>query len=367
MTRPVDPQSLYLHIPFCDHLCAYCDFPKVLFQERWAFLYLQELKKEIESKGISQVETLYVGGGTPTALPEPLLKDLLSFLRPYLSNSGEFTVEANPENLSDAKLRLLLDYGVNRLSLGIESSQGKYLALMGRHHTFFQAETAIKKARQIGFQNINADLIYALPGESLAELSMDIEAFLSLNTDHLSAYCLSINPGTVFHNRGFHEMNDDSAADQYEKILSSFRDAGFDRYEVSNFCRQGKESRHNLTYWRDEEYYAAGMGACGYEKGIRYDNTKNLQEYLKGHWRAQEEKIDEKSGLEYFFLTNLRLEKGFTEASFRQRFGFDFGVRYASAKNRLIEEGLCEEIDGSFRATDRGLLLLDRILLELYE
>lgn len=358
--------SLYVHIPFCEHLCAYCDFPKVLFAPKWAFSYLDSLEKEAASYPLTSYRTIYIGGGTPTALPDALFERLLAFLSPHLAKGGEFTCEANPENLSDAKLALLLKYGVNRLSLGIESSLPKFLLLMGRHHSFEDAKNAIERAKKAGFTNLNADLIYGLPGEALTDVKADCQAFLSLDIDHLSAYCLSVNPGTLFHNRGYQEMEQGSAADEYNEILHTFRAAGYDRYEVSNFCRNGKQSQHNLTYWHDEEYIGLGMGASGYVNGIRYDNTRNLEAYLAGNWRASEEIVDEKSGLEYYFLTNLRLESGFSLAAFEKKFHFDFLTHYATALAQNESRGLAEVQNGFFKATDQGILLLDRLLLSLY-
>jgi oxygen-independent coproporphyrinogen-3 oxidase len=361
-------RSLYVHIPFCAHLCAYCDFPKVLFQPKWAFSYVEELKKEAASCSIAphSLDTLYFGGGTPSVLPNPLLKELLSYFAPFLKQGGEFTLEGNPESLDEAKLTLLRQSGVNRLSIGVESADPALLALMGRHHSFAEAKRSVVLAKQAGFTNINCDLIYALPGEDLTALRKDIDALLSLDVDHLSTYCLSVNPGTLFHNQGRQEMEQSLAADQYELILKCLRAAGYDRYEVSNFCRKGKKSRHNLTYWKDEEYYGLGMGASGYVAGVRYDNVRNLSAYLAGQWRANEEKIDQKSALEYYFLTNLRLEEGFSEADFEKKFGFSFAEAYAPAINKALAEGLAEAKGGRFYASDKGILLLDRLLVALY-
>jgi putative oxygen-independent coproporphyrinogen III oxidase len=361
----VSPRALYVHIPFCAHVCAYCDFPKVLFNEKWAFSYFRWLREEFLAQRIGLVDTIYIGGGTPTSLPDDLFESLLSLAEPHLAPNGEFTVEANPENLTEAKLAIMRKYRVNRLSIGIESSQDKFLALMGRKHTFEDARKAVGLARNNGFTNINCDLIYALPKETLEDLDKDIDALLSLDVPHLSTYCLSINKGTAFYNQGLVEADNDLAADQYERILGRLRKEGYDRYEVSNFAKPGFESRHNLTYWRDEEYYAVGMGASGYVNGVRYDNTRNLAQYLAGHPRGKDELVTKESDLTYFFLTNLRLEKGFDPKVFERRFGFSFASRYAEKASSLAEKGLLVSDPQSIRCTDKGLLLLDEVLLEL--
>lgn len=361
------PSSLYIHIPFCRHLCAYCDFPKVLYDQRWGFSYLAALKKELESfapKG--PFKTVYVGGGTPSALSEKELNVLFSMVRPYLSSDTEFTIEANSEDLNEEKLLLFLENGVNRLSIGIESSSTRLLALMNRHHTFEDAKKGIERAKKLGFKRLSADLIYGLPKESIEELDGDIEAFLSLGIDHLSAYCLSVNPMTAFYKDGVKEMNEEKAGAQYERILECFRSAGYRRYEVSNFARNGDLSRHNLVYWHDEEYIGIGLGASGYIQKKRYTNTKNLARYLSFDWGRNEEILSKKSELEDYFLTNLRLDDGFSLADFEKRFGFSFLDRYKDVFERESRLGLLTIKDGRLFATDRGIEILDSVLLSLF-
>jgi coproporphyrinogen III oxidase-like Fe-S oxidoreductase len=204
----VKPRSLYVHIPFCAHLCAYCDFAKVLYEPAWALSYLGELKKEIASFEVEPLKTIYVGGGTPSVLTLKELKDLCAFLAPLLAPGGEFSFEANPENFSKEKAEILRQYGVNRLSFGVESANRSLLHLMGRHHTFRKAQLAVRIARKAGFDNISCDLIYGLPGESLAILQQDIDALLSFHSEHLSTYCLSVNPETEQEATG--SMGDDT-------------------------------------------------------------------------------------------------------------------------------------------------------------
>ena len=360
------PESLYIHIPFCAHLCAYCDFAKVLYEPAWALSYVGELKKEIAALKIDSVKTIYIGGGTPSVLPTPLLADLLAFVQPFLAKGGEFTLEANPENFTREKALLLRKMGVNRLSLGVQSSDEVLLKRMGRHHTFEEAKAAFSLAREVGFDNISCDLIYGLPGETMGILKKDIAALLSLKSEHLSTYCLSVNPGTVFFNQHVEEMDQALAADQYEAILRAFRAKGYTRYEVSNFAKEGRESRHNLTYWKDEPYYGVGMGAAGYIDNLRYTNTRDLQAYLKGKRHDEEEIVTPEEDRKYFFLTNLRLAKGFSLLSYQERFHEDFTLAYRVPLTRLIAAGLLKEDNARVYPTDQGILLLDRILLALY-
>jgi oxygen-independent coproporphyrinogen-3 oxidase len=362
----VKPRALYIHIPFCAHLCAYCDFAKVLYEPEWAFSYLSALKKEAQTLAIAPVDTIYIGGGTPSVLSSELLEDLLSFFAPYLLPGGEFTLEANPENWSKEKADICRRYGVNRLSLGAQSSSPRLLSLMGRHHTFQEAQKAYQIAQEAGFDNISVDLIYALPNESKAELQADIAAALSFHSHHLSTYCLSVNPGTVFFNKRIPEMDQALAAEEYEAILQEFRQQGYERYEVSNFAKKGYQSRHNLTYWHDEPYYGLGLGAAGYLNDIRYSNTRNLTAYLSGHYRFEEEKVTPEEDRKYFFLTNLRLAEGFSLATYEKRFGERFEIRYQKEVEKLVASGLLLLTKERVHPTDRGILLLDRILLALY-
>ncbi len=361
--------SLYVHIPFCRHICGYCDFTKMFYEPKWALSYVQELKKEIAAFHLPahSLKTVYLGGGTPTCLPKELLGDLLDFLSKYWDPADyECTVEGNPETIDETLPLFLKQHGVNRFSLGIESSSPRLLSLMGRHHTFADAKTAISRLKAAGLTNISADFIYALPNETMDELQGDIAAFLSLDLPHLSAYSLTVSPSTGFAHQGYHEADEQIQGAMYEMILRAFRQAGYTRYEVSNFARNHAYSRHNLTYWHDEEYAAAGLGASGYLGRVRYTNTKNLTSYLKGEWRGESETLSRQSEHEDYFLTNLRLADGFSLHQYQARFQEDFLTVYRVPLQQLEAEGLLLHEGDRIHATDRGILLLDRILLALF-
>lgn len=360
-------QSLYVHIPFCAHICSYCDFSKVLYDEKWAFSYIKELEKEINSYKIDhKLETIYIGGGTPTCLNDELLEELLKFLSPFLKDNGEFTIEGNPENITENKLRILKDEGINRLSMGLESSNEKFLKMMGRKHTYEDTKRAVNLAKRYGISNISVDIIYALPGETLEDLNKDIDALLALDVPHLSSYSLTVSPGTLFYNRGYKEIDDEISAAMYELILNRLEEAGYERYEVSNYAKDKKYSRHNLTYWHDNEYYGVGLGASGYVNNVRYTNTRSLKEYLNGNYVAEKEELTLRSRLEDYFLTNLRLAEGFKKDDFQERFSFSFSNRYKTQLEKLKNDGLLKEDEDSIYPTNKGILLLDRILLTLF-
>ncbi len=357
--------SLYVHIPFCKSICSYCDFAKVFYKKDWAFSYLKALKKELEPLRKNRYDTIYIGGGTPTSLDDSLFEELLKSISPLRKKRCEWSVESNPECLSEAKLELLKKYGVNRLSIGIQSSNASLLSLMGRKHTFLEAQNAIKVAKEIGFDNINVDLIYALQGESIDILDSDISNFLSLDVAHISAYTLILEEGTKLKCGNYIPLSEEEEAYQYEYLSQKLEENGYSHYEISNFAKRGYECKHNLVYWKDKEYDAIGLGASGYKNNIRYCNTKNLSSYLKGNYKASEEKIDLSSDLEYFFITNLRLAEGFSLKDFEDRFAFSFVEKYHKEIDKLNKDGLLAIEKGNVKATKKGFLLLDRILLEL--
>lgn len=360
--------SLYVHIPFCAHICGYCDFTKVIYNEEWAFSYTKSLLKQLkETKIEGKLKTIYVGGGTPSSLPSSLLEEILKELQPLLGKDYEFSFEGNPENLNEEKLLLLKKYGVNRLSIGIQSSKNKYLNLMGRAHSFEEGKKAVELAKRTGFKNISIDLIYGLPNETLEDHQEDIDNILLLGTPHISTYCLSVPSGTAWKNKGYEEMDDNLAASQYELILKCLREKGFRRYEVSNFALEGYESKHNLVYWKDEEYYAVGLGASGFTNGERFTFTKNLTSYINNDYEGERERLTRKDMVEEYFLTNLRLEEGFKKMDFMEKFGIEEFADYIPHIEYLKKQGLIEETDDSIFATDKGILLLDRVLLELFE
>ncbi len=358
--------SLYVHIPFCPSLCAYCDFPKVIYRKEWAFSYLKALFEELDDLKGNHYDTIYIGGGTPTSLDDDDFGSLLAYLANYKKENTEWSIETNPDSLTDGKLALASRFGVNRISIGMESSVPRLLKMMGRTHSFSDVQKAVERARNFGFSNLNADLIYALPGEKDEELQEDISALLTLSLPHISAYSLIIEKGTIFSHRGYQEADDEIAARQYKMILSLLRKAGYNRYEVSNYAKNGYECKHNLVYWKDEQYDAVGLGASGYKDDKRYVNTRNLFRYNEGHYREEIEQVTVKDDLEYYFLTNLRLEQGFSLIDFSKHFGFSFLDKYQEEFTKLSAQGLLLLQNNRVRPTDEGMLLLDRILLTLF-
>lgn len=366
MTNSTKNKSLYIHIPFCEHICPYCDFTKLFYLQKFSKPYLEALFKEIDSYHLKKMETIYIGGGTPTSLSDEEFEMLLKKVSNLLKKGGEFTCEANVENLTPQKLSLMARYGVNRLSVGIQSTHDERLSQIGRFHSFKQAQEVIEEARKAGIKNINVDLMYGFVGQTLDEVKDDVENIIKLNTEHVSIYSLIISPGTLFFKKNIKEQNSDDSRLFYDTILKMMRDAGFERYEISNFSKPGFESRHNLVYWHNQEYCGVGLGASGYLNGVRYKNTPSLDVYLKGNYVSETEKVDQKLLHEYFLMTHLRLKEGFSLKEYKDLFNKDFYLKYRDLIHDYVSRGLATIDDEKFAFTDDGLIIMDSLILPLF-
>ena len=358
--------SLYVHIPFCSSICRYCDFVKLLYKDEWAFPYVDALLGELNHKYPNQrFKTIYVGGGTPNCLSLELLKKLLFALKEHLEDVYEWTVECNPEFVNEPLAGLLVEAGVNRVSMGMETSSKSLLEAMGRHHDFAAVCKAVALLKRKGISNISIDMIYALPNQTEETLKEDLQAILSLGVPHISAYSYIQEDHSIWTHQGVKEASQDIQGAHFEIVESALSKAGYEHYEISSYCRKNAKSLHNLTYWRDEEYGAIGLGASGYERGIRYKNTVSLPRYLKGAYLGSEEKVSDQDDVSYYLLTHLRLKEGFRLAEFAKRFGFDIAKTRKGEIDEEIKLGLLEMQDGFLRPTDKGMRLLDSVLLKL--
>lgn len=359
-------KALYIHIPFCEHICDYCDFIKLQYFTIFAKPYLKHLKEELDSYHINQqLETIYVGGGTPTALEDDLFVELLKIIEPYTSGVKEYTFECNPESLTDFKLSAMKEYGVNRLSVGVESTNDGILKSINRHHTYLDVKNAIMRAKDYGFDNINVDLILGLPGSDLTQLKIDLDYLLSLDIQHLSCYSLTVHPNTVFFLKNISEPLSDQSREYYDLVHNYMKERGFIHYEVSNWALPGRESKHNMVYWKNEQYYGVGLGASGYVGDVRYTNTRSITEYLKGKTRDTEEVVSKKDDIEYQIMLNLRTINGLNLDEFKENFDIDLLKAKEKEIKRMIDRGLLELKDQNLIPTYEGMMVLDTIILEL--
>lgn len=365
------PTSAYVHIPFCTQICYYCDFSKVFIKNQPVDAYLQALIREFRSYDITELRTLYIGGGTPTSISAVQLDYLLTELSRdlNLNTLEEFTIEANPGDLTVDKIEVLQKSAVNRVSLGVQTFNDKHLKRIGRSHNEAQIYSTIDALKTAGFQNISIDLIYALPGQTMDDVRSNVAKALSLNIPHLSLYSLILEHHTVFMNkmrRGkLHLPTEDLEAEMFEYIISEMERNGFEHYEISNFTKPGFESRHNLMYWDNVEYYGVGAGASGYLDGIRYRNRGPIQHYLKGvsegNTRLSEEVLSKNEMMEEELFLGLRKKEGVSIGKFEQKFGTSFEKRYGQIVQELQSDGLLKENNGFIQMTKKGLFLGDTV------
>ena len=331
-------KSAYIHIPFCNNICSYCDFCKLLYNKNFVKKYLDALEKEITNNYKNEIlDTIYVGGGTPSSLSVSELNKLFSIIKIFkLSKDYEFTFEVNIEDITEEKLEKLKENKVNRLSIGIESFNDKYLKYLGRNYTSVIIKEKVELAKKY-FDNINVDLMYALKNESLDDLEEDIDKILKLDIKHISCYSLIIEKNTKLYIDNTKYISDDLDSDMYDLIDKKLENK-YHRYEVSNYSITSYESRHNLTYWKNNEYYGFGLGAAGYIDNIRYTNTRNLSKYISGSYERQEEVLTKEDKIKYEFILGLRLTSGINKDNFNKKYGIN--INEIEIIKELINKGL---------------------------
>ena len=305
-------KSCYIHIPFCNHICSYCDFCKLEYHKCFIDRYLNALEKEIKStyQG-EELDTIYIGGGTPSSLDINELKRLFSILSVLKKSPNvEYTIEGNFESTTKEKLEYYKKVGINRLSFGVESINPNNLSFLNRQEDKKKIEEVLKDAREIGFPNINLDLMYALPMETIEVLEKDIDYLLSLQVEHISTYSLIIEDHTLLKINNVKNIDEEKDYEMYELICKKMKEHHYNHYEISNFAKTGFESRHNQTYWKNEEYYGFGLGASSYIENERIENTRSYTKYIENNWIKEKELLTNKDKIEYEIMLNLRMKSG---------------------------------------------------------
>lgn len=317
-------RAVYIHIPFCNSICSYCDFCKFLNYDKWNLPYLKALEKEIDEyyEG-DEVKSIYVGGGTPSALNEKCIDELFHILRKFkLKKDAEITFECNVNDITESKLKLLKKHKVNRISIGVESFNKYNLKFLNRKHDKKLIFEKVNLCKEY-FDNINVDLIYALPTEDMSVLRKDISLLLKLDIQHISTYSLIIEENTVLHVKKVKNISEELDAKMYKFICKKLSKKGYIHYEVSNFAKEGYESKHNLTYWDNEEYYGFGVGAHGYINDGRYENTRSLNKYLNCDFRLEELLVSFQEEMENEVILGLRKLKGISLTKFKEKYEKD--------------------------------------------
>ncbi len=372
------PRAAYVHVPFCKHKCGYCDFASLAGEDHQADRYLAALEREIADHLLSpqEVDTIFVGGGTPTRLSARQLERLMIVVKRWLilEPGGEWTVEANPGTLDAEKADVLAQAGVNRVSLGAQSFQPAILRVLEREHGGQDVTSALDVVRP-RFPRWSMDLIFGAPGSTLDDWRCDLENALALDPAHLSCYGLVYEKGTALH-RSLREgrvvpLDEDLERAMQETTIERLAQAGLEMYEISNFARPGHESRHNLAYWANDAYFGFGLGAARYQEGVRSVNTRELAAYLsrietgRSAAGATETLEPDARARETLMLMLRRTKLGADRADFRRRAGFDLDQLAGDVVKRFVASGLLEDDGRRVRLSPEGVFLADLVLREI--
>ncbi|MBO7746489.1 oxygen-independent coproporphyrinogen III oxidase [Paenibacillus sp. MWE-103] len=354
------PRALYIHIPFCTNKCHYCDFTSYVLKGQPVDAYLDALEQEMvrtaEALAPEEIRTVFVGGGTPTVLTPPQMERFLASVKRHfpIRPDAEFTMEANPGTTDLEKLQAMREGGVNRISFGVQSFDNGLLERIGRIHNADDVYRSIENARTAGVDNLSIDLMFGLPGQTVELLSDSVSKALALGLPHYSLYGLKVEENTLFH--ALYERNElplppeEDELAMYMLLIERLTGAGYGHYEISNFAKPGFESRHNITYWRNEPYYGLGAGAHGYARGERHVNIKGIQPYLDAAAarlpRLETNGVSEDEAMEDFMMVGLRMLKGVRENDFALQFpGRTIEGVFGEAIRRLLKQGLIETIE----------------------
>lgn len=380
MEAGVEMFGLYIHIPFCVKKCNYCDFNSFKLDKDLKNRFLQDLKKEMklykeELENEAEITSIFLGGGTPSILNEEEIEYIFKCINENfkIKEGAEITIECNPGTLNLEKLLMMKKVGINRLSIGLQATQDKHLKYIGRIHTYDEFEKNYKEALNVGFNNINIDLMYCLPNQSFDDWKESLEKITNLNPAHISAYSLILEEDTELYNmykrNEFKLMDEDTDIDMYEYTINYLKSKGYNQYEISNYSKPGFECNHNILYWKCGHYIGLGPGASGYIKNIRYGNLCDLNEYhtklLKNEKPIEsKEVISIKDGIEEKIFMGLRMNEGIKFADFKSEFNIDFLEKYKKQIQDLSEKKLIKLDDDGIALTQKGREISNSVFIE---
>lgn len=357
--------SLYVHIPFCDTICRYCDFCKVYYDKKISSQYLEVLYTELKKLNIKDnLKTIYIGGGTPSSLDDEQLEYLMDMLKNYSKNIEEYCIEVNPESMDYYKLAILKQGGINRLSIGVQSFQEHLLKEIDRRHTKQQVLRLIDHAKKMGFNNISIDLMYGLPCQTLDDIKNDLEIVKTLDIQHISYYSLILEDNTILKYQNYEPLNSESEYQINCYIDKTLKEMGFDKYEISNYAKKGFESKHNLVYWRYENYYGIGVGACSKIDDKIIEHSRSLTKYLNQTARSQIIQQNKKETMFNHLMMSLRLKEGLDLKRFKELYNEDACELYKQAIDENRERNYLVFENDFLKTTDAGMYLLNEILLD---
>lgn len=368
--------ALYIHIPFCKQKCFYCDFPSYARKDDLMSDYIEALLIELKEKIKGyKVRSLFIGGGTPSYLNEENLRELMKVIKNInFVENAEKTIECNPGTVSEEKFNIMKDGGINRLSFGLQTTKNNLLKGIGRIHTFEAFKDNYKLARSVGFNNINIDMMFGLPNQSVKDWTESLEEVAKLNPEHISAYSLIIEEGTPFYKLYNEDKlklpSEEEEREMYKKCKDILIENGYHQYEISNYAKEGKECLHNEVYWMCDEYIGVGASSSSYIDGKRIKNIDDLREYIKrignGESIVDEEIINTKNDdIEEFMFMGLRMNCGIEEEEFKKRFNTNVDDIYKDVIEGNINKGLLERKRGRIYLTDRGIELSNMVMSDM--
>ncbi|EGT0694302.1 radical SAM family heme chaperone HemW [Clostridium perfringens] len=374
----MDKISLYIHIPFCAQKCLYCDFPSFARKDHLRKAYIEALNKEIislrEKYNNLEINTIFIGGGTPSVLEADELECLLKEVAKLnMAKDIEYSMECNPGNLTEEKLEVMKNYGVNRISIGLQAKQDNLLKGLGRIHNYKTFKENFLLAKKVGFNNINVDLMFGLPNQRLNEWEETLREIISLEPAHISAYSLIIEEGTAFYNLYENDKlklpTEEEERKMYHLAKKILEENGFNQYEISNYAKEGKECRHNLAYWNMDNWIGVGSAAASYINGKRIKNISSVEEYINSineKGEAVEEIINnsKNDNMEEFMFMGLRKINGIDENEFKKRFSMNINDVYGEILNKYIDEGLLIRDSGRIFLSEKGIEISNIIMAD---
>ena len=360
--------SVYIHIPFCESKCNYCDFNSFANMESHFESYISALVQEIgETAELnnSNIDSVFIGGGTPSVLPSSYMEKIMDALSIHkIAKGAEITIEANPNSLTKDKLRTYKSLGINRLSIGLQAYQDRLLGLMGRPHSAKDFLRCVEDATVVGFGNISADLIFALPTQSLADWEESLRMAIGTGLTHISCYGLIIEEGTPFYDK-YEPIDDELDRRMYYTAVEYLSANGFAQYEISNFAKEFFQSRHNIAYWERKNYIGLGLSAHSMYNNVRFENTNDLAQYINGkNVRENITKLRQKDKMAEFMFLGLRMSEGISMAKFFTEFGVDIQAVYGDVLRKNVENGLVEVCGDRVRLSGIGVDLSNLVLSE---
>lgn len=368
----ISSPSLYIHIPFCQSKCFYCSFVVSIGARHRAGDYLDCLSREARQYEGSECASVFVGGGTPCYLEADQLERLFKIVKDNfrVRLDAEYTIEANPESLDAAKLKVLRTHGVNRISLGVQSFHPRYLKYLGRNHDQRKAREAYQLVRDTGFTNVNLDLMSGFPQQTIEEIEQDVAELTALKSDHISLYMLNLEENSRFYAQKIQLPDDDLQAEQYTIVSAGLERAGYRQYEISNFAKPGKESRHNLNYWQGGGYIGLGVGAHSYRRGKLSWNVSRLNVYMEKIRESScaldgSQQLDARGQLKQAVLIGLRMNRGVKVETIEKDLGSALSAQEREKIEHFIRHGFFIREDGYLKATEKGRLVLDEICVQL--